>query len=428
MPDLVPKSCFLPFLKKAVAVLATVAVPALAEDAVFIGWSHTEVGLKPTLEKIFGAFQAANPRDRIEIVGFPFGQMEQNLVLRRRNEQRMDVAQLQERWLPAFVAMKALFDLNEVIGADVLASRYDADMLKLGQVGGRQVAVPFTAGAITLVGNRKVLDAAGIREAPRTLDEFTAALRKVRAWNKDVIPFGFSTKNTALIQIESMIVFWAHGARFFDDKGKVLIDSPQARAGLQYLVDLVRDGMIAKGNDRFDTRKLYANDQVAFFFDPPVVRGFVRAQGGGPAADAKVMILPVPVQKAGDTPRPLLWAHFLVMFNHGGAKGARDGLGAKLMTAVGMDATSQSTLWRETGQIPTLKTTLAEAGKDPYLQAFLDAARTARWDETTVYPNGAELRQIIGEEVEAAMLGGKPVDEAIRTMARRLDTALKDAR
>jgi multiple sugar transport system substrate-binding protein len=412
----------------AAAALALTALPVHAEDVVYIGWSQTEVGLKPTLEKIFAGFQAANPRDKLEVIGFPFGQMEQNLVLRRRNDQRMDVAQLQERWLPPFARLNALFDLNQVFGQDTLASRFDPDLLKLGQVGGKQVAIPFTVGAITLVGNRNVLQAAGVAEPPKTIDEFTAALRKVKAWNKDVIPFGFSTKGTALIEVESMIVFWAHGARFFDDSGKVVVDSPQSRAALKYLVDLVKEGLIAKGNDRFDTRKLYSNDQVAFFLDPPVVRGFVRAQAGGPAADAKVMVLPVPTLKAGDPPRGILWAHFLSMFNSGGAKGARDGAGAKLMTAVGMDPAAQLTLWRETGQIPTLKATLADVGKDPYAQAFLTAAKTAWWDETTFYANGAELRQIIGEEVEAAMLGGKPVDESIRTMARRLDTALKEAR
>lgn len=408
--------------------LTLAAGNARADEAVFIGWSQAEVGLKPTMEKLFGSFQAAHPADKLQVIGFPFGQMEQNLILRRRNNQRMDVAQLQERWLPPFVTMNALYDLNKVVGADALAAKFDPDLLKLGQIDGKQVAIPFTAGAITMVGNRNVLKAAGIATPPRTLAEFTAALRKIKASNKDVIPFGFSTKVTALIQVESTIVFWAHGANFIDAKGKVLVDSPEARTALKYLADLVAEGLIAKGNDRFDTRKLYAADKVGFFFDPPVVRGFVRAQSPGPDADAKVMILPVPTAKAGDEPHGLLWAHFLVMFNQGGATGKSDSLGTKLLAAVGMDATAQTTLWRETGQIPTLKAPLAEVRKDPYVQAFLDAAKTARWDETTRFANGAELRQIIGEEVEAGMLGAKSVDDAIRSMAKRLDVALKDVR
>jgi multiple sugar transport system substrate-binding protein len=416
------------WLHLAVGVLAFAAGASRAEEVVFIGWSQAEVGLRPTLEKLFNDFQIRNPGDKLQVIGFPFGQMEQNLILRRRNDQRMDVAQLQERWLPEFVQMNALYDLNRVVGAETLAASFDPDLLKLGQIDGKQYAIPFTAGAITLVANRNVLRAAGITEPPRTIAEFTAALRKVKAWNKDVIPFGFSTKTTPIIEIEAMIMFWAHGARFIDEQGRVVVDSPQSRAALKYLADLVSEGLIAKGNDRFDTRKLYSADKVAFFFDPPVLRGFVRAQAGGASADAKVMVLPMFTANAGETPRGLLWAHFLVMFNQGGAKGTSDSAGAKLLRAVGMDSSAQAALWSETGQIPTLKTTLADAVKDPYAKAFVDAAKTARWDETTRFANGAELRQIIGEEVEAGMLGSKSIDDAVRSMARRLEGALKEAR
>lgn len=416
-------------IASAVCLLAT-ANMAFAQnaDVVYSGWSQTEVGLRPTLDKVFSNFQAANPGQKLEVVGFPFGQMEQNLILRRRNNEKTDVAQLQERWLPQFVGMNALYDLNQVLGASTLAANFDPDLLKLGQVNGKQYAIPFTAGAITLVANRKVLTAAGITAPPKTLDEFRDALRKVKSANKDFIPFGFSTKGTALIQAESTIMFWAHGAHFLDKSGKVLVDSREARAALQDLADMAKEGLIAKGNDRFDTRKLYAADKVAFFLDPPVIRGFVRAQSPGLDADAKVMILPVPTAKAGDPPRGLLWAHFLVMFNQGGTTGRPDSAGAKLLTAVGADGNTQAALWKDAGQIPTLKSALADAQKDPYAKAYLDAAKTAQWDETATFAIGAELRQIIGEEVEAGMLGAKTVDVAIASMARRLNQAIKDAR
>ena len=73
---------------------------ARADDMTFVGWSHTEAGLKPPLEKMFADFQAKSPADKIQIIGFPFGQMEQNVILRQRTGQRADVVQLQERWVP----------------------------------------------------------------------------------------------------------------------------------------------------------------------------------------------------------------------------------------------------------------------------------------------------------------------------------------
>lgn len=415
-------------LKTSALAMAMTAGSSQAEEVVFVGWSQTEVGLKPTLERLFNEFQAAHPADKLEVIGFPFDKMEQNLVLRQRNSQRIDVAQLQERWLPSFAKMNALHDLNQVFGADVLASRFDPEILKLGQVNGKQVGIPFTAGAVTLVGNRNVLQAAGVTSPPRTLTEFTAALRKVKAFNKDLIPFGFSTKGLAPMHVEATIMFWAHGARFFDDQGRVLVDSPQSRAALKYLADLVNEGLIAKGNDRFDTRKLYSADKVAFFLDPPVIRGFVRAQAGGPSADGKIMILPVPTINSGDTPRALFFGHFLAMFNHGGVKGTADTSGSKLLTAIGMDTAAQRALWQEGGQIPTMKAAVSAVASDPYVKDFVTATKTAWWDETAQFVNGGELRQIIAEEVEAGMLGVKSVDDAIRSMSRRLDSAVKRAR
>lgn len=414
----------------ALALIALMAAPPVgAAEMTFLGWSHTEVALKPPLERLFQSFQAANPSDKVEIVGFPFGQMEQNLVLRLRAGQRTDVAQLQERWVPQFAAANALADLGTVFGKDWLAERIDPAILALGQVKGVQVGMPFTIGAITMVANRRILAEAGITTLPVTWDEHVAAFRKIKVAKPDVIPFGFSTKLAPNIQIESMILFWSHGARFFDDKGKVLIDSPEARVALKRLVDMVNDGLVAKGNDRFDTRKLFAIDKVAFFFDPPAVRGFIRSHSGkGAEADANVMALPVPVIRSGEPPRGVLWAHHLVMFTTGGAKPTRDSLPGRFVQAMLFDKAAQLALWDAAGQIPSTRAALADVGDDPFAQAFIEASRTALWDETSFWPNGAELRQIIAEEVEAAMLAGKAVDDAIASMARRLDRALADAR
>lgn len=417
------------WLKPLLTVCAfALASPVMAADAVYIGWSQTEVGLRPTMDRLFSGFQAAHPDKRLEVIGFPFGQMEQNLVLRRRNSERTDVAQLQERWLPQFTQMKALYDLNTVVGAPALASQFDPDLLKLGQIDGRQMGIPFTAGAITLVANKNVLVKAGLEASPVTLAQFRDALRKIKTTQPDVIPFGLSTKGTPLIQVEAMVWFWAHGAHFLDKNGKVVVDSPQSRTALQDLADMVKEGLISKGNDRFDARKLYAADKVGFFLDAPVIRGFVRAQSPGPDADAKIAVLPVPTAQAGGTPRAMLWAHFLAMFNQGGASGKADSYGAQLLAAVGTDAEAQKVLWREAGQLPTLRGALAEAEQDPYARAYLEAAKTASWDETAFFPNGSELRQIIGEEIEAGMLGAKSVDAAITAMARRMNRSMEAIR
>ena len=91
----------------------------------------------------------------------------------------------------------ALADVPAVFGRDGLAERMDAAVLALGEVWGTPVGVPFTIGAITMIGNRRVLEDSGITTMPVTWDANEAAFRKIKAAKPDVIPFGFSTKGAA---------------------------------------------------------------------------------------------------------------------------------------------------------------------------------------------------------------------------------------
>ena len=52
--------------------------------------------------------------------------------------------------------MNALVDLEQVFGKERLSQLYDPEILKLGQVRGKQVGVPFTVGAITMIANSPV--------------------------------------------------------------------------------------------------------------------------------------------------------------------------------------------------------------------------------------------------------------------------------
>lgn len=63
---------------------------------------------------MFEGFQKANPGVKLDVIGYPWAQMQQNLVLRLCLNQPLSVAQMQERWLPTFAALDNLVDLNDV--------------------------------------------------------------------------------------------------------------------------------------------------------------------------------------------------------------------------------------------------------------------------------------------------------------------------
>ena len=396
---------------------ALAASAAFADDARFVSWAYSEAAGKDFVKS-----QAESLDDlSVEMIGFPWNQMVQNLLLRHKSGQPTEAVQLQERWMPMLVGLDALKDLNEVFGAEELEKLVDPGLLKMGQVDGKQYGLPWTGGSIALVANKQVLDAAGITEMPGTMEEFQNTLRAIKDAVPGSVPFGLSTTNPNLIQVESQIVFWQFGARFFDG-GEVAIDTQEARDALAFIVELVDDGLIAKGNDRNATRNLFAQELVGFYFDPPVARGIARRLSGeGANYDKNVMVVPMPNAGNDEPPRSVIWAHLLGIMTAGNPN---VDAGAEVIEKFALNGSTQRDYWAELGMFPTTKDALSEIGQDPYVAKWVDLAGTALLDEPAVFENSAELRAIIGEEIEAAILGVKSPDQSITDMARRLKAAL----
>ena len=100
----------------AASLLGTSALQAQARSLSFVGWSHDEAASKPTLTAMFEGYRKANADVKLDVIGFPWGQMQQNILLRLRSSQSLDVVQLAERWLPQFASTGKMIDLNDVYG------------------------------------------------------------------------------------------------------------------------------------------------------------------------------------------------------------------------------------------------------------------------------------------------------------------------
>jgi multiple sugar transport system substrate-binding protein len=324
--------------------------------------------------------------------------------------------------MATFAAAGGLADVDQVFGAQYLDATFHENGLALAKVGNKRFGVPWVTGSTGLVANGKVLEEVGAKP-PATIDELVDVLRKVKKAKPNSSPFGFTTKNASLTQLESQLFFWTFGARFFDDKGKVAIDSDQAQQALGLLADMVKEGLILPGNDRFDFRRLYAQELVAFYPDPPLARAFARAQSGkGEEYDKYVLPVAMPVLKKGNQPACVQWGHLLGYFEHGGATPKADGP-AGLFTKYLANTKVQVDYYKATGVFPSTKEAINALASDRYVIDWVEQARNARPDEMSVFGNGNELRTIIGEEITAAMLGQKTAAVAIKDMASRLTAA-----
>ena len=87
---------------------------------------------------------------------------------------------------------------------------------------------------------------------------------------------------------------------------------------------------------------------------------------------------------------------------------------------------AQATFPLEQSALPVTKSGRADpkVTGDSFLAAWAKAAGNPRRNEVGIWSNAAELTQIIGEEVQGALLGQKSADDAIQAMQKRLETSM----
>jgi multiple sugar transport system substrate-binding protein len=280
-----------------------------------------------------------------------------------------------------------------------------------------------------MVANLKVLKDAGVGKIPVTTDEFLAALRAVKKANPQVVPYALMTKNNSSMTPDFQIWLWTFGGQLFDESGQVKVNSPASVRALTFMADLVKENLAAKDVDRPDARRLFAQHQAAFYADAPLARGFARNNSGqGPAFDVNVASIATPVIKPGDTPQSMAWGHLLVLFKPASGRLAAEAPQAQFAHYLALTDAPQLQYFKEVGLFPVTNSALAAVASDAYVTTWSKNARSAKRDETSNWPNAADLTTIIGEEVQAALLQQKGPQAAIEAMASRLETRMREVR
>ena len=125
--------------------------------------------------------------------------------------------------------------------------------------GGNRYGIPFSLGGNVLYRRNDVLEPVGFPDAPQTWEELGEA---ARAGNNppDVYSMGFALSNVGDANItQTMLQSW--GGRIADDEGVTcMIDSPETRAFLEWIVPLYEDGLFPPGATTWDG----AGDNVAY--------------------------------------------------------------------------------------------------------------------------------------------------------------------
>jgi len=350
-------------------------------------------------------------------VGWTWKDTAQQLLTREQGGEQLDIAQTDIGIFNTVAAADVLADWNDILGEDYLKSTFEESALKVGNIDGKQLGLPWSMAAITMVYNPEMLKAAGWDKAPTTMDDFEKCLGDIKAKNPDVIPYAVSTKD-ATCAGDFMPWLWTFGGAIFDDNGNVTINSDAAVQCVKWYQDMLSKGYIAMDTGRGEARQLFAQGKVAFYDDAVVAKGQAVSNGVSPDQVVNVCsAMARPVLKAGDTPQSTMWGHMLVSFKNSKYQ-QQAGDFAKVLTSddVALD------YFTNNGMPPVTKSAsqLDAIKNDAYITGFITATATARMDETARMTNASEVKSIITEELQAALLGQKTAEQAVKDMESRL--------
>lgn len=169
---------------------------------------------------------------------------------------------------------------------------------------------------------------------------------------------------------------------------------------------------------RGEARQLFAQGKVAFYDDAVVAKGQAVNNGVSPEDVVSVCsAMPRPVLKSGDKPQSTMWGHMLVAFKNSQYKDSAAELAKTLVSdEVALD------YFKNNGMPPVTKSAAAleEVKSDAYLNGFIESTATARLEETARMTNAGEIKTIITEELQYALLNQKTAEQAVSDMATRL--------
>lgn len=391
------------------------SAPEGPASIVWAGWSGEEEASKAIFEEMRTGFEAKTG-NKVNWVGWTWADTAQQLLIRLQGGEQLDIAQADIGIFNTIAQTGTLADLEDVFGTEWLESTFPQATLDVGKIDGKQVGLPWSMAAITMVYNPEILSRAGWDKPPVTVAEFEQCMADIVALDEGIIPYGVSTKDSTAAG-DLMPWLWTFGTSIFNEDGTVNL-GPGAVETILWYKDLLAKGYIQMDIGRGDARQLFAQGKMAFYDDAVLAKGQAVSAGVDPAEVVNVCsAMPRPVLSEGDAPQSTMWGHMLVIFDASQHKDiaaefakylVSDDIALKYFEQNGMPPVTNSASENEA------------VVNDQYLKGFIDSTATAKLDETARMVNANEIKTVIVEELQATLLGQTTAEQCVENLRSRL--------
>ncbi|MFB4314738.1 ABC transporter substrate-binding protein [Actinomadura sp. 21ATH] len=367
--------------------------------------------LTGTIQKLVKKWNDAHPKEQVRIVELPEDgdQTRQQLVQNAQiKSDAYDVVRLDAVWTAEFAARRWVLPLDEGRldpGTFVPAS------LETGKYRGKLYAAPWLTGTGILYYRTDLLEAAGVKEPPKTWAEMRDACAKVKETDegKDVGCYAGQYDKYEGLTVNYSEAVQSAGGQVFDADGKPQVATPQAKAGLQFLVDGFESGTIPDKSVTYkeeESRRAFQDGQLVFHRNWAYVYALAAAKDGTSKVNGRFDVAPLP-GKDGPGSGTLGGNNLAVSAFSKNQATSRD----FIQYIVGLDVQRE---YNKEQSFPLSRTALyddaALVKQYPYFPIMKKALEQA--EPRPVVVKYSEVTAAVQDHVTAAITGKKSVDQA----------------
>ncbi|WP_164871804.1 ABC transporter substrate-binding protein [Solirhodobacter olei] len=332
--------------------------PAFADTTLKLVEVITSPERTVTLKSIVSTFEKENPGTKVDVISLPWGQAFQKFATMVSAGDIPDVVEMPDTWLSLYANNGKLQSLEPYLKTWKDTSDLSTRALQLGRtVKDTAYMLPYGFYLRALFYNKKLLKQAGIAEPPKTMDEFEADAKKISA-----IPgkYGYCLRGGPG-GLNGWMMFGADMAgsdKFFTKDGTSTINSPGWEKGIEWLINLYKNGYAPKDSVNWGFNEIVAgfySGTCAFLDqDPDALIGIASKMSPDDFG-----ITTMPKGPSGKTFPTIGYAGWSMM-----AASKHKDLAWKLIAT--LEGPQGNITWnKRTGALPALKS----AEKDPFYQS-----------------------------------------------------------
>ncbi len=251
------------------------------------------------VQGILDGWNAAHPAEKATLIELPEdadSQRQQMIQNAQAKSDAYDVLVVDNVWTAEFAANRYItqlpeskFPVGEMLKPVIDSARY------LGNL----YAVPNSSDGGLLYYRTDLMKAANIAAPPKTWAEMIADCKKIQATpaGKGVNCYAGQFEKYEGLTVNASEAIDSAGGEITDDKGKPNVDTPEAKQGLDFLVNGFKDGYIPKEAITYkeeEGRRAFQAGKLIFQRQWPYQYNLANATDGSSKVNGKFAVAPLP--------------------------------------------------------------------------------------------------------------------------------------